>query len=208
MEKYFRKKIIANNPYFLKKKRPFLGSNICEKWDPRKHLRKISTASSTHHIKFPSVVFLSLKLITKYEDVETKRLKHKPYFCIHHAGSECHNTAQVPESWRHVCLTEVPSTAPYCWPGSIDVWNNLALLGYSYLQKAEGSRFITHGKSDAVDDTSRSDLRLSILQSKMKDNVQHRAGCSELFKESFWTHCLILISCTLCMNYLFFEAWN
>lgn len=103
-------------------------------------------------------------------------------------------------------LTEVPSTESYCWPGSIAVWNSLALLGYSYLQKAEGNRFITHGKSDAVDDTSQSDLRLFIIQCKMKDNMQHRAGCTDLFKESFGTHCLIFFSCTLCMKYLFFEA--
>lgn len=150
---------------------------------------------------------LPLKLITKYEDVETKRLNCKPYSCTRHAGSEGHSTAKVPESWRHMCLTEVPSTAPYCWSGIRDVCNSLALVDYSCLQKTEGS-LITHGKSDALDDTSQSDLRLSIVQSKMKDNIQHWAECYKFFKERCLTHCLIFVSRSLCMKYLFFEAWN
>lgn len=95
-----------------KKKRLFLGSNICEKWDPHKHLGKISTASSTHHINFPSVMFLPLKLITKYKDVETKRPKRKPYSCIHCSGSECHSTAKVRESWRHIASLRSPALNP------------------------------------------------------------------------------------------------
>lgn len=141
---------------------------------------KIPTASSHTSHYFSLCIVSSLKPIAKCEAIETNRGNCKPYSCTYYPGCEGHSTAEVPGSWRHTCLAEVPCTGPYGCPGIIHVCNNLALLNYSYLQKAVGRKFITCGKNDALGDKSHSGLRLFTIESKMQDDISCIPGISTL----------------------------
>lgn len=175
---------------------------------------------------------LSLKPITRHEDVETNRVNCKPNSCTRHPWPEGHSTAKVPGSWRQTCLAEVPCTGPYGRPGITDVCNSLAPLDYSHLWKGVGKGLITSGESDASDEKSQFGLRLFTMQSKMQDNIScmpviARGACSTtwswkpFFKEKaamqcFWTYFDSLFFQFMHELFLYFqgtkgwvsEAWN